>query len=91
MGLIEKVTELCKDVVEQCGVSLYEVKFERDADDGQMHLTFFIDSESGITLSDCEAVSKAVDPLLEEANLIDGEYHLDVSSLGIDHPSKQGK
>ncbi|MCL2846921.1 MAG: hypothetical protein FWE38_04490 [Firmicutes bacterium] len=84
MSIIEKVTELCKETVEGCGVSLCEVTLVTE-DDGT-HLTFFIDKDSGVTLDDCEKVSKAVDPILDAAGIdID---HLDVSSLGVDHPSK---
>jgi len=54
-----------------------------------MHLIVYIDKEGGITLEDCEKVSRMIDPVIEELNPTkDATYCLDVSSYGIDKPLK---
>ena len=58
---------------------------------GNMTLTLFIDcdKEGGVGLDDCEAVSRAVEPILDEADPTGGApYHLNVSSPGLDRPIK---
>jgi ribosome maturation factor RimP len=52
-------------------------------------LTLYIDKEGGVNIDDCERVSRAVDPLLDEADPIEQAYMLSVSSLGLDRPLKK--
>lgn len=49
-------------------------------------LRLFIDSETGITLDDCEAVSRQVSAVLDVEDPIKTEYNLEVSSPGLDRP-----
>jgi ribosome maturation factor RimP len=51
----------------------------------------YIDSPNGITIDDCERVSKTVDPILDEADPIEQTYYLSVSSPGIDRPIKSDR
>lgn len=86
-----KVKDLCTEklgpVIESLGYELVEV-FYGKLQDG-MNLIFYIDSESGITIDDCEKVHRAIDPILDEINPTnDAHYILSVSSLGIDRPLK---
>ena len=76
---------LVQPTVEQLGYKLIEVEFtsKKAAVD---ELVLYIDHENGIGLEDCEAVSAAVDPLLDEADPIEDAYILCVSSPGIDRP-----
>ena len=54
-----------------------------------MHLIVYIDKVGGITLEDCERVSRSIDPVIEELNPTnDASYCLDVSSYGLDKPLK---
>ena len=78
----EKVFALVKDTVEQCGVSLWDVRFVKEG--ASHYLRIFIDKAEGICIDDCTAVSHAVDPLLDEADPIDGSYYLEVCSPGIE-------
>lgn len=83
----EQVTELCEPIVEKLGYELVEVKYAKGR--SGMELTFFIYSPNGISLEDCEKVSKAVDGPLDELNPTNDEsYTLNVSSLGLDRPIK---
>ncbi len=86
MKICDTVFELTRAKVEELGYELVEVQYQNEQ--GNMVLTLYIDSESGITLDDCEKVSSAVDPILDEADPIKDAYYLSVSSLGIDRPLK---
>ena len=50
----------------------------------EYHLEITIDSEEGISITDCEKVHRAIDPILDEADPIEGSYRLEVSSPGIE-------
>ena len=68
-------------------IHLVEVEYVKKYDN--MHLIVYIDKSTGITLEDCEKVSKMIDPVIEELNPTkDESYCLDVSSYGIDKPLK---
>ena len=86
----ELVTELCSPIIEELGYELVEVKYAKGR--SGMELTLFIYSKQGITLDDCEKVSKAVDEPLDSLNPTnDVSYTLNVSSLGLDRPIKNAK
>ncbi len=83
----ELVEELCSPIVERLGYELVEVKYAKGK--SGMELTLFIYSKDGITLEDCEKVSKAIDEPLDILNPTnDAQYSLNVSSLGLDRPIK---
>lgn len=87
MKTTETVESLVKAPVESLGYTLADVEFQKEA--GNWVLTLFIDKEDGVTIDDCEAVSKLIDPILDEADPIEQSYYLSVSSLGIDRPLKK--
>ena len=88
-----KTTEICEQIaapmIASMGFELCDVTFQKEY--GDWVLTFYIDKQDGVTIDDCEAVSKAIDPLLDEYDPIDQEYVLSVSSLGIDRPLKKDR
>lgn len=86
MKITEIVTELISAKVLELGYSVYEVEYLKQPE-GYV-LTVYIDSENGITLEDCEKTSRAIEPLLDEADPISSAYYLSVSSIGIDRPLK---
>ncbi len=84
-----KVKELCAEkirpVIEEMGYELVDVEYVKEFDG--MNLVFTIDKESGVTVDDCELVSKRIDPMLDELNPTNDEsYTLVVSSPGLDRP-----
>lgn len=92
--MASKTKTLCEEkivpVIERMGYEVVEVEYAKKADG--MNLTFFIDKDGGIDVDDCEAVSKTIDPLLDELNPTDDQaYILNVSSPGIDRPLKTDK
>ena len=87
MKTTELVESLLKDTVETLGFTLCDVEFQKEY--GNWTLTLFIDRDGGVTIDDCEQVSRAVDPILDEADPIAQPYYLSVSSLGLDRPLKR--
>ena len=88
-----KVTETVAKLVEPCiaelGYELYDIDFHKEYDNWE--LVLIIDSKAGITLDDCEKVSRAVEPILDEADPIEQAYYLTVSSVGLDRPLRLDK
>ena len=76
------VWELAKKTAEQSGVSLWDVRFVKEG--ANYYLRIFIDSDNGITVEDCEKVSRAIDTPLDELDPIEQGYCLEVSSPGLE-------
>ncbi|MDL2232608.1 ribosome maturation factor RimP [Ruminococcaceae bacterium OttesenSCG-928-L11] len=72
--------ELIAPIVEELGLRLWDVRFEKEG--ATWYLRYLIDKEEGITIQDCEAVNKAIDPVLDNADPIQQSYVLEVSSPG---------
>ena len=87
MNTAQKAEQLLKKTVEELGFELCDVEFVKEY--GDWVLTLYIDRPDGVTIDDCERVSKAVDPILDEADPIEQQYFLSVSSLGLDRPLKK--
>lgn len=82
----EKIDRLLRPTVEGLGYTLWDVEFVREGSDRILRLT--IDAENGVGLNDCETVSRAVDPVLDEADPIECAYSLQVSSPGLERDLK---
>lgn len=78
----EKVYGLIKEAVEQQGVELWDVRFLKEG--ASWYLRVFIDKPEGINIDDCTNVSRAIDPIIDEADPIDLSYYLEVCSPGIE-------
>ena len=87
MKTTQRVEELVKGTVEELGFELCDVEYQKEY--GSWVLTLYIDRAEGVTIDDCECVSKTVDPILDEADPIEQAYYLSVSSLGLDRPLKK--
>ncbi len=75
------VKELALPLAENLGLALWDVEFEKEGPDWQLRI--IIDKEGGVGLDDCEAMSRAIDPMLDELDPTDHQYYLIVSSPGI--------
>lgn len=78
---VAAVEALARPVVEGMGFSLWDVVFEKEGAD--WNLCLLIDKDGGIDLDDCEKVSRAIDPMLDELDPIEQSYYLVVSSPGV--------
>ena len=87
MKTIEICENLCKEKIASLGFELCDVEYQKEY--GDWVLTFYIDKPGGVTIDECETVSRAIEPILDEADPIEQEYVLSVSSLGIDRPLKK--
>ena len=79
---VEAVTELVKPIVEEMGLILWDVRFVKEG--AGWYLRIFIDKDSGVTIEDCENVTRAVDKPLDDLDPIEQNYCLEVSSPGIE-------
>lgn len=79
--MIEKLMELIKPIVENLGYEFYHIELVKE--NGERYLRIYIDKENGISLDDCEKVSRAVSDLLDDKDPIPYSYYLEVSSPGI--------
>ncbi len=79
---VAAVTQLCLPFAQQLGLTLWDVRYEKEG--SYWYLRVFIDKPQGVTLDDCEAMSRAINDPLDQLDPIDGEYCLEVCSPGID-------
>ena len=85
--LIVKVTDLIEPVIESLGIELDELEFKRMK--GKALLRVFIDREGGVTIDDCERVSREIEAVLDVEDPIPYSYVLEVSSPGLDRPLRK--
>jgi ribosome maturation factor RimP len=71
-------------LVEGLGYELWELEYSPGRGSGLLRL--YIDAEAGITLDDCEQVSRVVSEVLDAEDPIPGQYTLEVSSPGLERP-----
>ena len=83
----DAVAALALPVVEEAGCSLWDVEYVKEA--GTWFLRVYIDKEGGVSIEDCEAVSRPLSDLLDQADPIEGSYTFEVSSAGADRALKK--
>ena len=83
----EIVAELARPVVEGHGCTLWDVEYVREA--GQWYLRLLIDKQGGVDILDCEAISRTVSDLLDEADPIESSYVFEVGSAGLERQLKR--
>ena len=83
----EIVAELAAEAVAEQGCELWDVEYVREA--GQWYLRIYLDKEGGVDILDCEAVSRKVSDLLDEADPIEASYMFEVSSAGAERTLKR--
>ena len=83
----DAVAALALPVVEGVGCKLWDVEYVKEA--GQWFLRIYIDKEGGVSIDDCEAVSRPLSDLLDQADPIEGSYTFEVSSAGADRALKK--
>ena len=78
----DAVAALAAPIVEQAGCTLWDVEYVKEA--GEWFLRVYIDREGGVDITHCEAVSRPLSDLLDEADPIQNSYTFEVSSAGLD-------
>lgn len=84
-----RAEELLLPIVEECGFELVDVEYVKEA--GNWYLRGYIDKTGGITVNDCEAVSRIFSDKLDENDFIEDSYIMEISSPGLDRPLKKEK
>lgn len=85
--ITDTVTKLALPVVEAEGCSLWDVEYVREA--GNYYLRIYIDRDGGVFISDCENISRKLDPILDEEDPIPDSYVFEVCSAGADRELKR--
>ena len=86
--IAQRVYDLALPVAEKMGLDIWDVEYLKEA--GEWYLRVYIDkSEGGIFINDCEAFSREMDPILDEADPIEGSYVFEVSSAGAERQLKR--
>jgi len=82
------VAEFAKPIVEAHGCQLWDVEYVREG--SERFLRLYLDKEnSSVDINDCEAISRAVDPILDEKDPIQESYHFEVCSAGLERTLKR--
>lgn len=81
------VEDLARPFVEERGLELVGVELVKEG--ANRYLRLFIDKEGGVTFEDCEAISRAVDPKLDEILPNPPYEYFEVSSPGLERPLKR--
>lgn len=80
-GTAQAVEALVRPVVEAMGLCIWDVRFEKEGPD--WFLRIFIDRDTPLDTDTCEAVSRAIDPVIDAADPIDQSYYMEVGSPGL--------
>lgn len=80
-SLITRLTKLIEPVIINNGYELYHIEFVTEHK--KRYLRIYLDKDEGISLGDCEKISKIVSDILDEKDPIPYSYYLEVSSPGI--------
>lgn len=85
----QKAEALIMPLIEQNQFELVDVEYVKEG--GSWYLRAYIDKPGGITVDDCEVISRAFSDLLDEHDFIDEAYILEVSSPGLGRPLRKDK
>lgn len=86
--VVTKVTELAEPVVKALDCELWDVEYVKEV--GGWFLRVYIDRQDGVSIQNCEDVSRALDPILDEhEDLFPEGYTFEVSSAGAERPLRR--
>ncbi len=85
----QETEKLLEPMMEEYGFELVDVEYVKEG--SNWYLRAYIDKEGGITVDDCELVSRRMSVLLDEKDYVEGSYIFEVSSPGLGRPLKKEK
>lgn len=85
----QKTEDLLLPIMEENGFELVDVEYVKEG--GNWYLRAYIDKPGGISVNDCELVSRRLSDLLDEKDYVEDAYILEVSSPGLGRPLKKEK
>ena len=80
-ALVTQIYEMVKPIADELNYEIYHIEYVKE--NGEYYLRIYIEKEGGITLNDCEALSRRVSDLMDEKDPIAEAYFLEVSSPGL--------
>ena len=87
MKITEQVEAFAKPIVEGLGCRLWDVEYVREG--SEQFLRLYIDKDGGVDITDCEAIHRAVDPVLDEKDPIAESYYFEVCFAGLERALKR--
>lgn len=84
-----KFEQILMPITEKFGVQIYDVEYVKEGAD--WYLRAYIDKDGGVTIEDCEKVSRAVSEVMDQDDFVDDAYILEVSSPGLGRTLKKDK
>ena len=84
-----KTEEILLPIAEENGVEIYDVEYVKEG--STWYLRSYIDKPGGISIDDCEKVSRRLSDLLDQEDFIEDAYIMEVSSPGLGRPLKKEK
>ena len=88
-NIASEIEQLVLPITDANGLELVDVEYVKEG--GEFFLRVYIDKEGGVSLNECELVTRAINPILDEKDPIKDNYYLEVSSPGLDRPLKKDK
>lgn len=88
-SISEVVEELVNPIIEEHNLELFDIEYVKEGK--AKYLRIYIDKEGGVSIEDCQNVSRKLNALIDEVDPIKEAYFLEVSSPGIDRPLKKEK
>lgn len=85
----QKTESFLLPILEEMEFELVDVEYVKEG--GTWYLRTYIDKEGGISIDDCEKVSRRLSDILDEKDYIDDTYIMEVSSPGLGRPLKKEK
>lgn len=85
-GFMTSIENLCEDVTSELGYELVDVEYIKES--GDYYLRVYIHKPGGVNLDDCQIVSEKLSEKLDDSDMLQKAYYLEVSSPGLDRPLK---
>ncbi len=82
--IIEKIEVFLNSLLPSIGLELFDIQFRRESHGWVLRI--FVDGPEGVTLDHCSSVSRELSHYMDVEDFIDHEYHLEVSSPGLERP-----
>lgn len=88
-SIVQSVTELIEPVVRDENLELVDVEYKKEGKN--WYLRIYIDKDGGVSVEDCQKVSRQIEDMIQIDEIIHSAYILEVSSPGLDRPLKKEK
>lgn len=88
-NIATEIEQIVLPITQANDLELVDVEYIKEG--GEFFLRVYIDKEDGVSLNECELVTRELNPILDEKDPIKDNYYLEVSSPGLDRPLKKDK